>query len=176
MGRPDKKAVEISKPIYDLVNILSKISDRIDPYDEIPTVSKSLIHSNKSQAILTILFGEQPDFKKRGNKSFEENDKAEILKIKDDPNNGGLGTEEIIRLAMKKARVKSPDTDKESLRNRIYKVYSKYEKIGWYDHDYSNYTDDAFDRFIFDDVAELSPWLDQYKAQILQYYELKSKK
>lgn len=177
-----KKPNLISIPIRELLECLVIYSEYLNGHSTSSKVDRRHFTidtpKQKLAAIETILFGDELVKGKRGNRSFEEGDKEELLMLMNDTERDLKNQEELLNAAVELVQARSAGTDDESIRARLKKVLQKMKKEKRLENfDFSMFeNDDGWDDFVYDDIIILGKWLDQYRDQILRYYSFKHNK
>jgi len=181
-----KKTYQISTTLNDLVECIVDYAECIKDEYENKTSRRSFTldtPQQKYEAIMSILFGDHEVSKNCGNRSFKEVDKNLLIKIKKERELEGKKTERkaLIEACLDHVETRTEKPDWDGIKTRLKKAYKELEEINWQqcaDYDYGELSVQGFEEYIQEDLNIISPWLDRYKEDIMQYLSnsTKSKK
>ncbi len=191
-----KKTYDVSLTLHDLIKCLADYAEHLEVLPEdsdiIPTDERKsqtyrfIINSKEDRvnAIMDLLFGvteeDKEPRKKRGNKGFRDNDKAELRNLRIQLEGLYKTKKEFLKLCAEEVQIRNAETMKEesdSIVRRLSEVYKELEQEGWdipqsippQSDDYSAFKKTGFENFLVDDLDIVLPWLRQYKEEILKH-------
>lgn len=169
-----KKIVKSWTVLCDLIDHLVEYGDTLQelPYDAEPipeeerkrVVRKFPLNTpqEKADAIITIIFGEETIEKRRGNRSFETNDRKLMFQLKAEMKATGLPRETFIDKYAEMAQKRNNDTEYDSVRERLISVYQSLSKTNPEDFDYGNDTGVGFEDVYEEELTVIRRWLSKY--------------
>ncbi|MBN8521500.1 MAG: hypothetical protein J0L77_06360 [Alphaproteobacteria bacterium] len=174
-----KRINEISVVMADLIKCLVDYAEHLETPPEDSEIIPNHQRENQTyrfninskedrvDAIKKLLWGENEVSLPKGNRSFYDHDKRLMLQLKAEMKETGKTKEELIDNYIKKAQLRSKQTQTESIRDRLEDVY--YTLGSYTEADYSQYGQSGFEGFLLEDFYMIAPWLDKYKQEITDY-------